>query len=513
MPHQQHDARRPSGQHSFRGDPSQSFLAPQSSFRPQYYDGRPGSSSSRPPTGQSLPPLAAVVSASIPSPSADLHQPPLQHFPFPAHLPSADPAPHLVPELPHQAAAVAPLPLFSTTGPPAHPLENQLDIQPWDWAAAASYTQGSAPPLAAAPLPLAYSPTWVDTTPPTNQAVVPPPVQPSPRHFSSSHPPSTNSSNSSSRPRRRPPPLILASAHSAPPTGLTRTMLPPAASPHFHPPIHSAGSDWASGWGSAPPDASSSGGGGGGYEYGTESRPQSRRLSVMELCNDDAQRQQQANQATLAHALAATERERYASAGYAPPNGHGHGAPAPAAFLLPAAASAEPGGGYGGGYGLSPSASGERPATATTALASSASALHIFDSDGSNDGRRYSNGSGHAAHGNGNGSGSGSASPAGAVYDAAGRGGYPGGGQSPRRAWKPLAPRWIRIRGARLILRRLSRRQRTHPPPPHTYPLPTPRHGACPIRPRWRRPRSRLCCWTTPPPTAACSAAVSVRCR
>ncbi|KJA20406.1 hypothetical protein HYPSUDRAFT_123174, partial [Hypholoma sublateritium FD-334 SS-4] len=32
--HQQQDARRPSGQHSFRGDPSQSFLAPQSSFRP-----------------------------------------------------------------------------------------------------------------------------------------------------------------------------------------------------------------------------------------------------------------------------------------------------------------------------------------------------------------------------------------------------------------------------------------------------------------------------------------------
>jgi hypothetical protein len=52
---------------------------------------------------------------------------------------------------------------------------------------------------------------------------------------------------------------------------------------------------------------------GGGYEYGSESRPQSRRLSVMELCNDDSGLEQRLTSSVRLSAIVrdgSAERER-----------------------------------------------------------------------------------------------------------------------------------------------------------------------------------------------------------
>ncbi|CAA7261092.1 unnamed protein product [Cyclocybe aegerita] len=83
------------------------------------------------------------------------------------------------------------------------------------------------------------------------------------------------------------------------------------------------------------------------YDYGSESRPQSRRLSVMELCNDDSPEHQRP---------ASQHQQGYATG--------------PGAFLLSAATS---GPGYGGG---------SRPTT-SSGLVSGASALRLFDRTGS----------------------------------------------------------------------------------------------------------------------------------
>ncbi|KAF5317965.1 hypothetical protein D9619_012013 [Psilocybe cf. subviscida] len=147
--------------------------------------------------------------------------------------------------------------------------------------------------------------------------------------------------------------------------------------------------------------AGSVGGGrsaGGGYEYGSESRPQSRRLSVMELCNDDVN----AAAASGAHGrlgslAAAASASANASAAAASLRG-GYADDEPRDVVAGAGLSrGHPGnaGVYGrhgqrdelaGGryeYDRSSTAGTSRPTT-TSGLISSASALRLFDRDGDN---------------------------------------------------------------------------------------------------------------------------------
>ncbi|KAF9053513.1 hypothetical protein BJ165DRAFT_1447728, partial [Panaeolus papilionaceus] len=99
------------------------------------------------------------------------------------------------------------------------------------------------------------------------------------------------------------------------------------------------------------------------YDYCSESRPQSRRLSVMELCNDEPERP--------ATGTVDRERERFT--------------PGSGSFLLSAATSRGPppiatssssGSAAGGGYSSRP--------TTSSGLVNSAKALHLFDIDDDN---------------------------------------------------------------------------------------------------------------------------------
>ena len=251
--------------HSFRDHhhPGQSFLAPSASsssnissaqsqsflpfstysfsFPDHQRDERPGSSSSRPPTSgagseshpRSLPPLASVVPGSIPPPPS--HQPQHPSFPPPHHV------------LPFQSfrrpstatrPGTAPATYFAGPGVVNRP---DLSFLPYGRDMAAP------PPSAAA----AHHPGSYDPDSPHSPHAGPqydspfsfhPPalsdLQPQPAAFSYHSPGS--SSAAAYNPRKRP---------------FTGTDGPEPTAADF-------------------------------YDYGSESRPQSRRLTVMELCND-----------------------------------------------------------------------------------------------------------------------------------------------------------------------------------------------------------------------------------
>ena len=266
---------RPPNNHSFRdsSQSSQSFRVPPASNSSSFYgqqqsqsflpftnslnigitsrDGRPGSSTSRPPTAggpdshpRTLPPLAAVVSATIPPPSS-------QQFPIPPQSTQ-----HLLP-LPGAAAfrrpatanrpGTAPASYYSKpayNGGPGlvHQPELSLPI----------YGRSSELAAAAAATAAAYqhSPFEADPSSPTTGSYD------SPFSF---HPPALSESSgyggtvepSPNNPRKRP----FSGIDGPQDEGPRREPL------------------------SGIPGSSE-------YEYGSESRPQSRRLSVLELCND-----------------------------------------------------------------------------------------------------------------------------------------------------------------------------------------------------------------------------------
>ncbi|KIM49943.1 hypothetical protein M413DRAFT_6754 [Hebeloma cylindrosporum] len=344
-----------SRRHSFR-EPGQSFLAPgqSHSFRSYTDHARPRSSSSRPPTssgatGRSLPPLAAVVSASLPSPppvSAAQQQLQQQQqsqsvFSFPGSLalrrPSTASRPgtapsSLFPKSSHYGLAAGRQQpdlslLHSGFGP------GRSASTPFGSEQQQHFQLGTA---TADPVP---------GSPPGHDS--------SPFYF---HPPDSNASSSSSstsppslNPRKRAfagpdGPYDHASSSAAP----LREHQPPGSSSGLLLGLNLGG---LTGPGAAPDSYN--------YDYGSESRPQSRRLTVMELCNDNEQRPP-----------SSSAREQFV--------------PGSGAFLLSAAAAAAASGGYGygsgyGGYaGAGYGSSTSRPTT-SSGLVSSASALHLFD--------------------------------------------------------------------------------------------------------------------------------------
>jgi len=381
----QNDAEnRRSNQHSFR-DPGQSFLAPSSSnsaagataqshsFRG--YSGftdnaRPRSSSSRPPTSsgladahlRSLPPLAAVVSASLPSqpsqhsagvsPQQQLQQHQSQSvFSFPGSLalrrPSSSSRPGTAP-----ASASS---LFAQSKSAQYGMGRQQQQQPDLSLLHSGFGPGRS---ASSPFGSEHQQHFQLGAGSDGASTGTDPVPTSPSGHDASpfyfHPPDSAASSSSSstsppsvnnNPRKRAfggPDGPYDHASSAPPV---REHQPPGSSSGLLLGLNLGGL-------SGPGAASD----GFGYDYGSESRPQSRRLTVMELCNDNEQRPP-----------SSSAREQFVA---------GSGA-----FLLSAAAAAAAGGygygaGYGGGYGNYGSTS--RPTT-SSGLVSSASALHIFD--------------------------------------------------------------------------------------------------------------------------------------
>ncbi|KAH7919802.1 hypothetical protein BV22DRAFT_1022358 [Leucogyrophana mollusca] len=259
----------PPNNHSFR-DPGQSFRVPPASHSSTYHqqqqqsqsflpfsansfdfsvssrDGRPGSSSSRPPTsggseslGRTLPPLSAVVSASIPPPSSQSFPLPpqsTQHVlplpgslafsrrPFTANRPTTAPASYYTAK-----------PAYAGGPGLAHQSELPVSVYGRGELAAAAY---HSPPFDAEPA----SPTTGSYDSPFSFH---PPAIPE------STPPNGALASSPSNPRKRP--------------------YPGSDSYYDDGPRREPGSGLS---------------GPGEYEYGTESRPQSRRLSVLELCND-----------------------------------------------------------------------------------------------------------------------------------------------------------------------------------------------------------------------------------
>ena len=263
---------RPANNHSFR-DSSQSFRVPPASNSSSFYgqqsqsflafsnplnlgiaarDGGPGSGTSRPPTAggteshpRTLPPLAAVVSATIPPPSS-------QQFPLPPQSTQ-----HILP-LPGAAAfrrpatanrpGTAPASYFSSkpayNGGPGlvHQPELSLPV----------YGRSSELAAAAAATAAAYQLNAFEAADPPS----PTGAYDSPFSF---HPPALSESASyggsvepsPGNPRKRP---------------FTGIDGPQDEGPRREPNGGLPGSNE--------------------YEYGTESRPQSRRLSVLELCND-----------------------------------------------------------------------------------------------------------------------------------------------------------------------------------------------------------------------------------
>ncbi|KAG6331020.1 hypothetical protein ID866_8070 [Astraeus odoratus] len=317
-----HPHPRPTNSHSFR-DSSQSFRVPLASASSPFYgqhntqsflplatssttfsfglppsrDGRPGSSSSRPPTAgasapalappsaapsaepsppsssshaRTLPPLAAVVSASI---AAAPSQPPTSSsglsgnsiLPLPAAAafarrphtagrPGTAPASFFVPPpkpayaggpgLAHHAEL--PLPSYGRSAELAaaagtaaayhhhhHHQQQQQQQQQQQHGAGSAFEVEPASPIGDSPF--SFHP-----PPAVAEPAAPPPPASAP----------------AGNPRKRP----------------FSGLVDPDESPARREP------------GAVPPGSAA--GGGGEYEYGTESRPQSRRLSVMELCND-----------------------------------------------------------------------------------------------------------------------------------------------------------------------------------------------------------------------------------
>jgi hypothetical protein len=296
--HHHHHRASPRGtNHSFR-DPSQSFLAPQSSSSHSFLA---YPNTSRPPTSsgltssdptRSLPPLSAVVSASLTSPS-----PPPSHSQQQQHF--------AVPQQPHPQQLLS----FHTRRPGTAPSSHNggagggMGLPP---NLSGPYGRGNAFPVV------------VELGGGGGQYDEP----------SSSSPSSTG--------------------HDSSPF-------------YFHPPPPSEGIISGSGnprkrafGGPDGPSSLTPGGPGGGggteYDYGTESRPQSRRLSVMELCNDNGG----------AELLLSAASQRLSSSSFAFASG------GPAAT----------GGGTGAGNGTS------RPTTSSgLGLVTSASALHLSDGD------------------------------------------------------------------------------------------------------------------------------------
>ncbi|KAF8437609.1 hypothetical protein L210DRAFT_3546507 [Boletus edulis BED1] len=263
---------RPPNNHSFR-DSSQSFRVPPASNSSSIYgqqqsqsflafsntlnfgiasrDGRPGSSASRPPTAggpdshpRTLPPLAAVVSATIPPPSS-------QQFPIPPQstqhiLPLPGPAAFRRPATANRPGT-APASYFASkpayNGGPGLVHQPELSLPVF----------GRSSELAAAAATAAayqHNPFEADPPSPTTASYD------SPFSF---HPPALSESAtyggsiepSPANPRKRPFPGIDG---------------PQDEGPRREPITGVSGSSE--------------------YEYGSESRPQSRRLSVLELCND-----------------------------------------------------------------------------------------------------------------------------------------------------------------------------------------------------------------------------------
>ncbi|KAF9229022.1 hypothetical protein BS17DRAFT_691569 [Gyrodon lividus] len=265
---------RPPNNHSFR-DSSQSFRVPPASNTSSFYgqqqsqsflpfsntfnfnlpsrDGRPGSSSSRPPTAggpdshaRTLPPLAAVVSATIPPPSS-------QPFPFPTQSPQ-----HILP-LPGTAAfnrrptsvnrpGTAPASYYASK--PAYAGGPGLVHQP-ELSLPVYGRNGELAAAAATAAAYHNNPYEADPPSPTTGSYD------SPFFF---HPP----------------------ALAEPATSGGAFAPSPPGNPRKRP---FSGVD---GFPDEGPRREPSGGlcGLGEYEYGSESRPQSRRLSVLELCND-----------------------------------------------------------------------------------------------------------------------------------------------------------------------------------------------------------------------------------
>ncbi|KAL4065060.1 hypothetical protein J3A83DRAFT_4100142 [Scleroderma citrinum] len=289
-----HPHPRPANNHSFR-DSSQSFRAPSTSATTSFYgkhnsqsflplttnstsfsisvsttrDGRPGSSSSRPTTAgattessssshaRTLPPLAAVVSASIPTTPS---QPSSAIPPFP----SSTTTQHVLPlpgtaafaRRPHTAGrpGTAPASFFvppklAYVGGPGLVHHPELSLPPYG---------RSAELAAAAAAAAAYHHSGGAATTGSGSATTYEGEPPSPTAgsydspFSFNAPPAVPESTPAN-PRKRPfSGLDLDGSPAS-----RRELLPPGSSSGL-----------------------------GEYEYGSESRPQSRRLSVLELCND-----------------------------------------------------------------------------------------------------------------------------------------------------------------------------------------------------------------------------------
>ncbi|KAI6140255.1 hypothetical protein BKA82DRAFT_1003503 [Pisolithus tinctorius] len=293
---------RPPNNHSFR-DSSQSFRVPPASSASTFYHQHqsflpissgttsfsftvpPSRDASRPPTAgatstssttepssasRSLPPLAAVVSASIPHLSSQQPPPtttstPTQHVP---PLPSSS-----FPRRPHTAGrpGTAPAAFFGPSKPayPGGPgLAHQHSELPLP-----SY--GRSTELAAAAAAVATSGSYhyrnnVPFGPAATASYEAEPASPTAAAYNDSpfsfQPPPLSESTPSSNLRKRPFSGLDHDDSSPPPATTSRRELPVTILP-------------GSSSSSAGPTTTD-------YDYGSESRPQSRRLTVMELCND-----------------------------------------------------------------------------------------------------------------------------------------------------------------------------------------------------------------------------------
>ncbi|KIM52426.1 hypothetical protein SCLCIDRAFT_1223782 [Scleroderma citrinum Foug A] len=290
-----HPHPRPANNHSFR-DSSQSFRAPPTSASSSFFntqsflplaansspfnfsvpatrDGRPGSSSSRPATAgapapantepssashaRTLPPLAAVVSASIPTTPSQ--QPPSAVQPFAS---SAAAAQHVLPlpgtaafaRRPHTAGrpGTAPASFFVPSKPayaggPGLVHQPELSLPPY----------GRSAELAAAAAAAAANPYHHHHHPGASASYEGEPPSPTAAAYDSPfsfNPPPPVPEPAPAIPRKRP---FSGLDHDDASPSTRRELLRPGSSSGL-----------------------------GDYEYGTESRPQSRRLSVLELCND-----------------------------------------------------------------------------------------------------------------------------------------------------------------------------------------------------------------------------------
>ncbi|KAI5982819.1 hypothetical protein EDD15DRAFT_2319477 [Pisolithus albus] len=304
---------RPPNNYSFR-DSSQSFRVPPASSSPFFNHHQqsflpissststfsftlpPSRDASRPPTAgatsttttestsssRSLPPLAAVVSASIPHPSPQ-HPPPSTLPPFSSTTTTTTTPTHHVLPLPSTAFArrphtagrpgTAPASFFVPSKPAyaggpglAHQQQSELPLPNYGRsaelaaAAAAAAAAGSYHHHQNQLLPLGTAASY--ETEPSSPSTTS--YNDSPFSF---HPPPaqlSDSTSTSSNLRKRPF-SGLDSDDSPPPSRREHLSVLP-------------GSSASSGGPGGPPTTE--------YDYGSESRPQSRRLTVMELCND-----------------------------------------------------------------------------------------------------------------------------------------------------------------------------------------------------------------------------------